>query len=148
MKTLVSAAALAAALSIGGFLSAGAHMGGMGVVGGGSPIASAHATAAGHGRGIGFHGFGQRRFVRFHPGHFRFGNFGPQRTVEFAGAYGDSADVTDEDAYGAYDDDIDNLHFRVQEPFGPGDIGRSPVGDEPPFTSDRMNPGHADEPQD
>jgi len=147
MKTLVSAAALAAALSMGGFLPADAHMGGMGMVGGGSPIGSAHATVAGHARGIGFHGFSRRGVVRFHPRHFRFGNFGPRRTVEFTGGYGDYADGLADDADGAYDD-IDNLHFRVQEPFGPGDIGRPAVGAEPPFTSDRTDLGHGYEPQD
>jgi hypothetical protein len=143
MKTLVSAAALVAALSMGGFLPAGAHMGGMSV-GGGSAIRSAQATGAG---GISFHGFGRRGVARFHSAHFRFGNFGPRRTVEFAGAYGDYADGVD-DAYGAYDDDIDNLHFRVQEPFGPGDVGRPAVGAEPPFISDRMDPRDGYEPQD
>jgi len=143
MKTLVSATALAAALSMVGFLPAGAHMGGMSV-GGGSAIGSAHATGAG---GIGFHGFGRRGVARFHPAHFRFGNFGPRRTVEFAG-YGDDAGGLADDAYGAYDDDIDNLHFRVQEPFGPGDIGRPAVGAEPPSMSDRTDPRQGYEPQD
>ena len=67
MKIALPAAAVIAALTMGGSFPACAHMGGMA---GGSAGASGHATAGGH--GIGFHGFGRQGFVRFHQPQFRF----------------------------------------------------------------------------
>lgn len=144
MNIALPAAAVIAALTMGGSFPAAAHMGGMGS---GSASVSGHATAGGH--GFGFHGFGRHGFVRFHQPQFRFGDFALHRTNEFTGGYGDYDDA-DEDDYGSDGDDVDNLHFRVQEPFGPGDIGRPPVRAEAdaPYLSDRADPWHGYQPQD
>lgn len=140
MRTLFSATAIAAALTIGLCVPGDAHMGGMG----GAPasaFASAHASVGFHGRGFGFH----HRFLPpaylFHQSHFDFGKgFRSHQPLEAAGGYGG------DDTYGPDADyDIDNLHFRVEEPFGPGDIGRRPPvreEGEGPYESDRMDPWH------
>ena len=90
-----------------------------------------HAGSGSRGPGLGFHhGFGfHHRFPPskhlFHPSRFDFGaGFAPRRPNEVAGGYGDY----DSDGDVLYEDDVENLHFRVQEPFGPGDIGRLPAG--------------------
>ena len=149
MKTLyVHVAALAAAVSVGLCLPAEAHMGGMR---GASAGATAHATAGSHGHGLGFHYGLPIPFNRFRPAHFRFGGFRSHQLGIFTGGAGDFDYATDEDDYGPdAGDDIDNLHFRAQEPFGPGDISRPPVRSETdvPYMSDRMDAWHGYEPQD
>lgn len=144
MNIALPAAALIAALTMGGSFPVVAHMGGMGS---GSASASGHATMGGH--GFGFHGFGRHGFVGFHQPDFRFGDFASHRITVFTGGPGDY-DYANEDDSGPYEDDIDNLHFRVQEPFGPGDIGRPPVRaeEDAPYLSDRGAPWHGYEPQD
>ena len=138
MKTLFSATAIAAALTIS--LPGYAHMGGMG---GASARVSVHSFAGIHGHGFGFH----HRFHQFREPDFHFGaGFRSHRLVEVTGGYGDY-DYASENDYGPYgdDDDIDDLHFRVQEPFGPGDIGQRPpvrAEGEGPYLSDRMDPWH------
>jgi hypothetical protein len=122
----------------------------MGGMGGPSASAAAHATVGLHGHGFGFRGFLPRPFNRFPSSHFRFGDFRSHQLGIFTGGSGDFDYATDEDDYGPdAGDDIDNLHFRVQEPFGPGDIGRPPVRAEAdaPYMSDRMDPWHSYEPQ-
>ena len=119
----------------------------MGGVRGVSAGASAHATAGIQGRG--FHHL-PRPFNRFHPTHFRFGGFRSHELGLFTGGPADYDYAADEDDYGPdAGDDIDNLHFRAQEPFGPGDIGRPPVRAEAdaPYFSDRMDAWHGYEPQ-
>jgi len=148
MKTMPSATAIAVALTMSMCVPGAAHMGGMGA--GASASASAHAGM--HGHGFGFH----HRFLPpqnlFRRPDFDFGaGFRSRRLVETTGGYGDYDDASEDD-YGSYaEDDIDNLHFRVQEPFGPGDIGRRPPvraeGDAPDL-SDRMDPWHGYEPED
>jgi hypothetical protein len=118
----------------------------------------AHVGAmAGRSAAIGFHGFhgnrtGPFRFGQrnFWPGSPRF-RFGTARFEGWGGgAY--SAGVAGFD----YDDDDgfapDDLHFRVQESFGPGDIGqpaRPPVAyDYGPWGTARMDPWHGYEPSD
>jgi hypothetical protein len=147
MKAL-HVAAFAAAVSLGLCAQADARMGGMG---GASASASAHATAGIHGHGFGFHHVLLRLTTRFHPTHFRFGDFRSHELGVFTGGAGDFDYASDEGDYGPdAGDDIDNLHFRVQEPFGPGDIGRLPVRAEadPPYMSDRIDPWHGYEPHD
>ena len=131
MKISFSTAALAVALTMGFCVPAPAHMG---TVGGGMAAGSAHANVGLHGHGFGFHHFLPRPTNQFHRPHFRFAGFGSHRVASVAGGYGDYDE--------AYDDDIGNLHFRVQEPFGPGDIGRPPVRAEAdaPYDSERMKP--------
>ena len=143
MNIALPAGALIAALTMGGSFPAAAHVGG-----GASVSASAHATTGG--LGTGFHGFGRHGFVRFHQPNFRFGYFAPHRIIQSTGGYGDYDYAADEDDYGPYADDIDNLHFRAQEPFGPGDIGRPPVRaeEDAPYPSDRADPWHGYEPRD
>lgn len=127
MKIPLPAAVLGVALAIG--VSIPFEVQAMGVVGG--------AARVGHpSPGFGGHGFGPRHGLIFHRGFFRpvrpfhrpFFNFGAgfrsHQSNEFVGGYGD---YDSGDDYGAYGDDIEELHFRVQEPFGPGDIGRPPA---------------------
>ena len=145
MKAL-QVATLAAAVSVGLCLQAGAHTAGMGA----SASAAGHATAGIQGHGFGFHHLPQP-FNRFHPAHFRFGGFRSHQLGVFTGGAGDFDYATDEDDYGPdAGDDIDNLHFRVQEPFGPGDIGRPPMRAEAdaPYKSDRMDTWPGYEPRD
>jgi hypothetical protein len=140
MKAL-QVAALAAAVSVGLGLQADAGMGGA------SASASAHATAGNHGHGFGF----RRPTIRFHSPHFRFGDFRSHELGVFMGGAGDFDYASDEGDYGPdAGDDIDNLHFRVQEPFGPGDIGRPPVRADADarYLSDRMEVWHGYGPQD
>jgi hypothetical protein len=114
-------------------------------MGGARASAAASARASFHGRGFGFH----HRFLAafpFRQRKFDFGEgFRSHQLVEATGGYGDY-DYASDDDYGPYPgDDIDNLHFRVQEPFGPGDIGRRPpvrAEQEAPYVSDRMDPWH------
>jgi hypothetical protein len=133
MRLCISRAALAAALTFGAGTVALAHMGGMSGTG-------AHAGVGMQGHGFGFH-----RFVptptnqfQFHQPRFNFGRGFRSRSSSVAGGYGDS------------DDDISELHFRVQEPFGPGDIGRPPVraeGEDAPYGPEGMGPGPGYDPR-
>ena len=85
-----------------------------------------------------------RPFFPFHQPHVRFGHFRQRNMQSTVGYGGDDYDDN-------YDDDaISNLHFRVQEPFGPGDIGRPPVGAEAegPYMGDRFGPPPGYEPED
>jgi len=98
----------------------------------------------------GFHGFHRGAFpFRYHPYNFvaaspheRFGRAQPEGWG--GGAY--SAGVAGFD----YDDDNDfaaeDLHFRVQDSFGPGDIGRPSPPPEPyddqPYEGARLDPWH------
>jgi hypothetical protein len=116
-------------------MSAGAHMGGAG------------GRAAG-----GFHGsYGFRarpfpfRYHRYDFVGFPYARFGTARSEGWGGgAY--SAGVAGFD----YDTDDDfapeDLHFRVQDSFGPGDIGRQAPPPEPyddgPWHGARMDPWH------
>jgi len=116
MRLGYSMGAAVAALGMGLFAPALAHMGAVGAVSGNSAIASTHTRIGGHVLGFGVKHVFPRPTNQFHHRHFH------ARTTQFAGGYGDNAD----DDY-----DIEDLHFRVQEPFGPGDIGRPPIpGDE------------------
>ena len=103
------------------------------------------------------HGYGiQHRFLApnnlFHSPNFRFGaGFVLRRPGVVTGGYGDYDYASDADDYGPYAvDDIDNLHFRVQEPFGPWDVGRPPVraDSDAPYVWDRMEPWRNYRPQD
>jgi len=120
--------------------SADARGGGMG----GRPSAGFHGFRGFHSRPFGFRGRG------FIPGFSNLG-FGTARYEGWGGgAY--SGDVAGFD----YDDDNDfaaeDLHFRVQDSFGPGDIGRPPPPPEPydygPWGAARMDPWHGYEPDD
>jgi hypothetical protein len=140
-KALLIGAAIIAATA-----SADAHMGGMG----------GRSSGGFHGGFHGVHGFHSRSFL-LRPNNFRFGfpqaRFGRLR-FEAAGGGAYSADVAAGD-YGDYDESDDyapeDLHFRVQDSFGPGDIGRpSPpppqAYDNGPWDSARMDPWHGYEP--
>src|SRR5437016_584201 len=143
MKLWLPATALAATLTISVSLPADAHMGGMG---GASPGAAAHASVGIHGHGFGFHHLRLFHPLHFHVTHFRFGGFRSHTVPVFTGGAGDFDYAADEEDYGPETgDDIDNLHFRVQEPFGPGDIGRPPVRaeEDAPYMSGRMAPWHS-----
>src|SRR5579862_1498558 len=121
MKIWVPAMALSVALTISiGVSSADAR----GAMGGGS---AAHFGGGFHGHGFGFHhGFGFRpRFFRpFHPflqPRLNFGaGFVSHESNVVTGGFDDSDYASDEDDYGpdSAGDDIEDLHFRVQEPFG------------------------------
>lgn len=134
-KTLISVAALLVATA-----SAEGHMGGR-------PSSGFH----------GFHGFrGFHSRLLFHNRRF---NFTPGSSplrfgrAQFAGWSGGaySADVVGFD-YDQNDDFApDDLHFRVQDRFGPGDIGRTPPPppasyDKGPWDAARMDPWHGYEP--
>jgi hypothetical protein len=123
MRLYISTAALAGALTFGACTTALAA----------TPGGFAHVGS------FGFHHFLPRPTNQPHA-HFRFGRGFRSRSVSFAGGYGD------EGSYGS--DDISELHFRVQEPFGPGDIGRPPVRAEEdgPYGPERMDPRQGDEP--
>jgi hypothetical protein len=146
MKAWLPAAALAATLTLG--FPADAHMGGVGGASA-SAVASSRASAGLRGIGFGFH----HRFLApthlFHSPHLRFGaGFVSHRFEQVTGGYGDYDYGADADDYGPYDDDIDNLHFRAQEPFGPGDIGRPPAEEDAPYVSERMGSWRGYQPQD
>lgn len=141
MRTFFSSAIIAAALTTG--VPGDAHVA---AVGGAGASASASAHAGFHGPGFAFH----YRFLPpshlFRQPDFRFGEgFRSRRFAEAAGGYGDY-DYASDDGYGPYEeDDIDNLHFRAQEPFGPGDIGSRPpvrAEEDAPYVSDRTDPWH------
>jgi len=149
MKTWLPATALSVALTMSVWIPS-AHA--MGAIGGGSAGAGAHG-GAGFGHGFGFHhgsgfhhGFGFRpSFLPpshlFHQPHYNFG--AGFRSHQSGGLAGGAGDDTSDD-YGAYADDISDLHFRVQEPFGPGDIGRPLPPPAEAYVSDmpdRMGPG-------
>jgi hypothetical protein len=147
MKVL-QMAAVATAVSVGLCLPAGSHMSGMRVA---AASTSPHATVSNHSHGFGFHHFLPGPSNGFLPTHFRFGDFRSHEVGLFTGGAGDFDYAAEEGGYGPdADDDIDNLHFRAQEPFGPGDIGRPPVRAEAnaAYLSDRMDPWHGYEPQD
>lgn len=142
MKIRLSAAVLGVALAMG--VSIPFEGQAMGVAGG--------AAGGGHlSPGFGGHGFGPRHGLIFHHGFFRpvrpfhrpFFNFGAgfrsHQSNEFSGGYGGN---DSDDDYGGYGDDIEDLHFRVQEPFGPGDIGR------PPARADQDVPYDSGDPRD
>jgi hypothetical protein len=138
-KGIVFGAALLTAAA-----SADAHMGGMGGRSS-SGFHGFHGTHGFHSR-FPFHYYGPNFAVTF-PGE----RFGTARNEGWSGgAY--SGDVAGFD----YDDDSDfaaeDLHFRVQDSFGPGDIGRPPPPPEPydygPWGAARMDPWHGYEPDD
>ena len=117
--------------------SAFAHMGGMG------------GRSSGGGFHGGFHGVHSGRTF-FGPHNFRFRNPRLRFARQQFDGWGGGAYSGDVAAYG-YDGDDDfapeDLHFRVQESFGPGDIGRpSPppaqTYDNGPWDSARMDPWH------
>lgn len=104
------------------------------VVAGASPVLS-RGMAGGFARSAGAHAFGnisaQPLHFAFAPLVFRVGfpqaRFGQARFEGWSGgAY--SADVAASEDVGI---DPDNIYFRVQEPFGPGDLGR-PQAPQPP----------------
>jgi hypothetical protein len=69
------------------------------------------------------------------------------------GGVGDDEYASDDNEGSYADDDISDLHFRVQEPFGPGDLGRPlpPPETGSPYMSDmrdRMAPWPGYEPRD
>ncbi|HEX4078499.1 MAG TPA: hypothetical protein VHX61_06460 [Rhizomicrobium sp.] len=101
------------------------------VTGGYGTDASAYMAGFGHRGASGF--FHEFRDFRGHPlpaFHSRgFGRFGAGRFAGNDEAVGDD-DTGDYDD--SYDPGLDALHFRVQEPFGPGDIGR-PQAPEGPY---------------
>lgn len=138
MKIWLPALALGVAFTIGAAIPSADAMGG------GSAGAPAHAMGGFHGQGFGFHhGFASHpRFFRpFHPSHRQQPDFGAgfasHQSNVLAGGYGDTSD----DSYS--NDDIEDLHFRVQEPFGPGDIGRPPASaeEDAPYMSEGTDPG-------
>lgn len=143
MNISVPTAALAIALTMGFCFPAPAHMAGAAGMAAGSPSASARA-------GVGLQGFRYNFLPRpspFHRPHVRFGGFGLNRVVPVTGGYGDY-DYAEDEGYGPdAGDDIDNLHFRVQEPFGPGDIGRPALRARlaAPYDSERMERSHGDD---
>ncbi len=117
-----------------------------------STHAGARMASSGGGR---MHGFA-RGFRGFHgrPFGFDFGRgFAPSRfgQIGFRGgevAAGDD-DVDDYDEGG--DDGLGNMHFRVQESFGPWDVGRRPPPapepyDSGPWDAARMDAWHGYEP--
>jgi opacity protein-like surface antigen len=134
-KALIIAAAMLAATA-----TADAHMGGMG----------GRFSGGFHG----FHGFHSRPSpFHFHRRDFRIAfpnaEFGSARSEGWGGgAY--SGDVAGFD-YGEDDDFApEDLHFRVQDSFGPGDIGRPSPPPQPyddgPWDATRMDPSHGYEP--
>lgn len=148
MKVWLAAALASAALAFS--VPGDAHMGGAGGMGGGRGVGFGHATGGFRGHGFAFHTRLPRDFNRFHSPHFRFGGFRLHQLGLTTGGSADYDYASDEDDYGPGGDDIDNLHFRAQEPFGPGDIGRPPGRAEAdaPYMSDRMDARHGYEPQD
>ena len=106
--------------------------------------ASAHAGGVSGGQLSGFHHDLGGRFVYraprqlFSRSHFNFGAGFAFRRSDI-GNGGDYAGALDDD-YGTSGEDIENLHFRVQEPFGPGDIGRrqSRPEEEAPYVPDEI----------
>ena len=150
MKMWLRAMTLNVVLTVGVALPFGAQA--MGVVGGSAGRGVVHGPGFHHGF---HHGFRVHSpfFSPLHPFHQRQPNFGAgfasRQSNVLAGGYGDSDDSYDDDYDNSYvDDSISNLHFRVQEPFGPGDIGRRPVPDEEdaPYMPERMEPGPGYEP--
>jgi hypothetical protein len=113
MRNWLLAAVAAVAVSGGYGTDAGAYMASFGRHGG-------------PGYFHGFRGFHGQPRVAF--GNRGFGGFG---TGRFAG----NGEVAGDDYTGDYDDSydpgLDALHFRVQEPFGPGDIGRPQAPERP-----------------
>jgi hypothetical protein len=124
----------------------------------GVAVLSATATAYAHMGGVGgrspggvhgFHGFHSRSF----PFGFHRYNFGVGFSNGRAAGWGGGAYSGDVAGFG-YDGDDDfapeDLHFRVQESFGPGDIGRQAAPDETydygPGEAARMDPWHGYEP--
>lgn len=149
MKPWLTAVVLGVALITGGAIASAAQA--MAVAGGGA----ARPSAGFGGHGFGFHrGFGlHHRFLPlrhlFHRPDFDFGaGFVPHRLNETIGALGDFASAYDDDYASYAGEDIENLHFRVQEPFGPGDIGRPPPGaeEDAPYLPDRMDSAQGDAP--
>ena len=152
MKNWLPATALRVALMMSVAVASGYAMGSASAAG----AVHAGATFGGRafGSGFGFHhgfGFGHRFPPAnriFRQPRFNFGaGFVSHRGTVVAGGYGDD-DSTSGD-YGSYSDDIEDLHFRVQEPFGPGDIGQPPIpaGEDSPYAPDRMYPGGGYEPR-
>ena len=94
----------------------------------------------------GFHGhhLGFRPFFPFQTRQPDFGTgFRSHNALQTTGGYGGDSD----DDYD--NDDISSLHFRVQEPFGPGDIGRPPERGEAdgPYMQDGYGPPPGYEPE-
>ena len=104
----------------------------------------------GRSSGGGFHGFHSRP-LRFHLHQrdlivaFPNATFGSARLEGWGGgAY--SAGVADFDSDQNNDFAAEDMHFRVQDSFGPGDIGRPPPPPEPyaggPWDAARLDPWH------
>ena len=94
--------------------------------------ASAYVASFGHHEAPGyFHGF--RGFHGYPPAAFQSRGVGRFGAGRFAGN-GETVGGDDMDDYDdSYDPGLDALHFRVQEPFGPGDIGRPQAPPEGPY---------------
>jgi hypothetical protein len=116
---------------------------------------SANATAAG------MHGLGRGGFSHdgFHGGWFHghrviapfpFNRFGPGPYGDWGGGGIAAGGDYENGDYVAADEGLDGMHFRVQEPFGPGDLGRPmpPPPDSGPWDTARLDPSNGYEPQD
>lgn len=105
-------------------------------------------------------GFVHHQGFHRHPVPVGFARFRLRRRIPLAGFRGfrdstvtvasdddtDDYDTGDEDFGG----DLADMHFRVQDSFGPWDVPIRPVVAEPPgpYTAERMDPWHGYEPQD
>jgi hypothetical protein len=122
--------------------TANAHMGGMG----GRSSGDFHGSHGFHPRPLPFH-FHQRNLRVAFPD----AGFGSARSEGWGGgAY--SAGLAGFDYDEADDFAPEDLHFRVQDSFGPGDIGRPSPPPQPydygPWEAARMDPWHGYEPDD
>src|ERR1700722_6071787 len=133
-------AILIAAVMLAATATADAHTGGMG----GRASSGFHGFRGSHSRPFLFHSHRHNFRAAFPDAEFG----RPQSEGWGGGAY--SGNVAgfdyDEGDYFAPED----MHFRVQDSFGPGDIGRSPPPPEPyddgPWEGARMDPWHGYEP--
>jgi hypothetical protein len=151
MRYGLTAALAAAAILAATQASAGGMAGGRGA-GGSHGFGGFHAI---HGFG-GFHGFyaprfpfNQRDFLVDSP----YGPFGSARPEGWQGGAYSGGVTAGFDDYGEGDDYFpEDLHFRVDEPFGPGDIGNRPPPPEPydeqPWEGSRLAPWHGYGPDD
>ncbi|MGH6877495.1 MAG: hypothetical protein ACREHV_08985 [Rhizomicrobium sp.] len=143
MRTWIIAAIAAAALAAGNSTEAGAHMAGSARAGGfahGYTSFRARLFAGNRfgfdfGRGFRYGGYGY--FAPFAAGRFAGGG---EVAVgdDYAGNYDES--YADDESPG-----LENMHFRVQDSFGPWDIGRPPPPEGPydsgPWDGAPMNSG-------
>lgn len=149
MKPWLTAVILNVALAAGVAIASAAQAVTVGGGGAARPSAGFGGHAFGFHRAPGFH----HRFLPprhlFHQSHFDFGaGFASRRLSEETGAFGDYAGAYGDDYDSYADEDIENLHFRVQEPFGPGDIGQPPrsADEDAPYLPDRMDSRRGDAP--